>query len=98
MYVVQFAESVRSQLKTLTARQRAEALDAIEQQLVHEPLTETRNRKPLRPNPIAPWELRADTLRIFYDAVSEGPGVVRVLAIGIKKGGKLYIGGQEIEL
>ena len=40
----------------LTARDRTTALAAIERQLTHEPLKETRNRKPLRPNPIAPWE------------------------------------------
>jgi len=35
------------QLRALPARQRALLLDSIEQQLVYEPLTETRNRKPV---------------------------------------------------
>jgi mRNA-degrading endonuclease RelE of RelBE toxin-antitoxin system len=26
----------------------------------------TRRKKPLRPNPIAPWELRLDRFRVFY--------------------------------
>jgi len=42
-YSVEFAESVKEQLRALPARQRALLLDSIEQQLVHEPLTETRN-------------------------------------------------------
>jgi hypothetical protein len=37
----------------LTARQRSLVLDAIGKQLMHEPMVETRNRKPLRPNPVA---------------------------------------------
>lgn len=97
-YSVEFAESVKEQLQALPARQRALLLDSIEQQLVHEPLTETRNRKPLRPNPIAPWELRVGNLRVFYDVVAEEPNVVRVLAIGEKKGNKLFIAGKEVQL
>lgn len=82
----------------LTARERTTALGAVVRQLSHEPLVETRNRKPLRPNPIAPWELRAGTLRVFYDVVVGNPGVVRVLAVGKKVGNVLHIGGQEIKL
>lgn len=82
----------------MTAQQRATVLDAIERQLTGEPLAETRNRKPLRPNPIAPWELRVGELRVFYDVGVEPPGLVRVLAVGVKEGGVLRIGGREIQL
>lgn len=75
-YRIEFAALVKSQLYTLSARERAMVFDAIERQLVREPLMETRNRKPLWPNPVAPWELR----------------------VGVKRGGVLRIGGQEIEL
>jgi len=56
-YQVEFAEPVRSHMRALTGLERALVLGAIERQLRSEPLAETRNRKPLRPNPIAPWEL-----------------------------------------
>jgi mRNA-degrading endonuclease RelE of RelBE toxin-antitoxin system len=98
VYSVEFAESVKEQLRALPARQRALLLDSIEQQLVHEPLTETRNRKPLRPNPIAPWELRVGNLRVFYDVVAEEPNIVRVLAIGEKKGYAKEFGDEVIVL
>ena len=95
---ITFADSVKAHLQALTAGQRATVLDGIERQLPNEPLTETRHRKPLRPNPIAPWELRVGTLRVFYD-VSEGPPpTVRVLAVGVKDRNVLRIGGQEIQL
>ena len=74
------------------------ALDAIERQLLHEPLVETRNRKPLRPNPVAPWELRIGSLRIFYEIVAGEPGLVRIVAVGKKKGNIVRIAGREIEL
>ena len=54
-YTIAFAQSVREQLLTLTARQRITVLDAIEEQLSHQPLVETKHRKILRPNPVAPW-------------------------------------------
>lgn len=67
-------------------------------QLSHEPLRKTRNRKPLRPNPLAPWELRAGALRIFYEVDAEEAGMVNVLAIGIKRGNRLFIEGEEIRI
>jgi mRNA-degrading endonuclease RelE of RelBE toxin-antitoxin system len=69
---------------------------AIEEQLSHEPLVETRNRKRLRANPIAPWELRIGKSRVFYDV--EESAKVTILAIGTKEANKLYIEGKEIQL
>ena len=65
---------------------------------MHQPLLETRNRKPLRPNPLAPWELRVGALRVFYEVLSQDPEVVRVLAVGKKQRNVLRIAGQEIKL
>ncbi|MBX7233302.1 MAG: hypothetical protein K1X65_02885 [Caldilineales bacterium] len=74
-------------------------LDEVDRQLKHEPTTETRNRKPMRPNPIAPWELRIGALRVFYDVLDNTlEPTVLILAIGIKIHNRLYIGGEEIEL
>jgi len=68
----------------------------LEVQLAHEPLVETRNRKRIRDNPMAPWELRIRDKRVFYEV--DEPGVVTVLAIGTKRGNRLYIEGEEIQL
>ena len=97
-YTIDFAESVKAQLQYLSARKRAIILDAIEKQLEYEPITETRNRKPMRPNPLAPWELRVGDLRAFYEIVGDEPNVVRILAVGEKIGNKLFIGGKEVQL
>jgi mRNA-degrading endonuclease RelE of RelBE toxin-antitoxin system len=98
-YTIQFAESVKAHLEALTAKQRATVLAKIEVKLTSQPLVETRNRKPLRPNPVAPWELRVGQLRVFYD-VSEGPpaSVVRILAVGVKERNVVRIAGEEIQL
>lgn len=71
---------------------------AIEVQLTHEPLKETRHRKPLRPNPIARWELRVGRFRVFDDVAEGSPAAVRVLAVGVKDRHVLRIGGQEVLL
>ena len=62
----------------------------------HEPLKETRHRKPLRPNPIAPWELRVGQLRVFYEVAGAESGVVRILAVGRKRRNVLVVGDKEI--
>lgn len=97
-YVIEFAESVNAQLKSLPARDRSIVFESIEEQLLYEPLAETRNRKPIRENKIAPWELRIGSLRVFYEVVSEESDVVRILAVGRKEGNRLIIAGEEVEL
>jgi mRNA-degrading endonuclease RelE of RelBE toxin-antitoxin system len=77
-YTIEFAQSVKEQLRALTARQRATVLGSTERQLFHWPLVETNNRKPLRPNPIAPWELRIGDLRVFYEVAADEPDTVRI--------------------
>lgn len=64
-YAIEIARSAVAQIEALSGAERARVFDGIERQLTHEPLRETRNREPLRPNPIAPWELRLGSLRVF---------------------------------
>jgi mRNA-degrading endonuclease RelE of RelBE toxin-antitoxin system len=103
-YEIRFAECVRDHMKSLTAAEEAVLLDAIRDQLTHEPLVETRNRKPLRPNPLAPWELRVGPLRAFYDVRKpeqelEPPAdVVYVLAVGKKERNVLRIAGEVVKI
>ena len=97
-YRVEFAASVEAHFDTLTARERATVIAAVDRQLLHEPLKETRNRKPLRPNPVAPWELRVGPLRVFYEVVGGENGTVRILAVGRKERNVLWVGHKEIRL
>ncbi|OQX28130.1 MAG: plasmid stabilization protein ParE [Desulfobacteraceae bacterium IS3] len=72
-------------------------VDEIKKQLFHEPFTQTKNRKPLRRNPLSRWELRVKKYRIFYDCSEEG-NVVEIKAVGYKKHNKLFINGKEFEI
>lgn len=97
-YQFEFAKAVKLHLAALTARQRTTVLDAIERQLGDEALKESRNRKPLRPNPIAPWELRVGDLRVFDEVAATPASSVHILAVGIKHGNVVRIGGKEFQL
>ncbi len=97
-YIVEYSPEAEEHLRVLTARQQSIVLDTVERQLSYHPMIETRNRKPMRPNPLSPWELRIGELRVFYD-VSEVPSpIVSIVAVGIKKRNQIYIGKGVIKL
>lgn len=70
--------------------------------MLFEPEKETRNRKPLRqPAPFeSTWELRFGPNNRFrvLCAVDPERREVPIQAIGEKKGNRLFVGGEEIEL
>ena len=52
----------------------------------------------MRPNPVAPWELRIGDLRVYYETKDEPEPVVTILAIGIKERDQVRIGGESFKL
>jgi hypothetical protein len=60
-------------------------------------MVETRNRKRLRPNQLAEWEMRTGAFRVFFD-VAKSERLVAVIAVGQKQGSRLIIGGREYPL
>lgn len=70
----------------------------MDKQLRHHPTVETRNRKPMRPNPVAPWELRISKLRIYYHVEEDPEPVVFIRAVGIKERNRVRIGREVIKL
>ncbi len=72
-YRIEFTPQADEHLAALTARDRATLLAQVGRQLIHRPMVETRSRKPMRPNPLAPWELRVGRLRVYYDVKTDAP-------------------------
>ncbi len=97
-YRIEYSPETDGHLRALTARQRSLVFDAVDEQLSQEPVVETRNRKPMRPNPVAPWELRVGELRVYYDFAEQPEPLVTVLAVGVKRRDRVIIGGQEYRL
>lgn len=96
------APVVKEHLRAIERRQYGLIMEVIELHLADEPDVETRSRKRLAPTTEleAEWELRcgpANRFRVFY-GVDRAAGRVNVLAIGVKRGNRLRIGGEEVEL
>ena len=96
-FELQFSRNAIDDLNVFKKFEQKLILDAIPEQLASEPLTETRNRKPLRANELAQWELRVDRFRVFYDVDADGQ-VVSIKAIGWKDHNILRIRDQEYTL
>jgi len=95
-FQIRFSPEVREHLESLSPREQRIVLDEISEQLQHEPGVPTRNRKRLRPNPLAPWALRVGDLRVLYD-VDDLEQRVDVLVIGRKVREKLLVAGKEVK-
>jgi len=67
------------------------------EQLTHEPLRVTPNRKPLRTNPIAAWGIRLEEYRVFYD-VDVDNRIVTVRAVGYKDHNELFVRGVKVKI
>jgi hypothetical protein len=100
-YALTFARAVVGHLASIDARYDRLIREAMEEPLRYEPGVDTTNRKPLRqPAPFAAeWEIRFgpdNRFRALYD-IDEPARTVQVLAVGIKDGNRLIVGGEEVE-
>jgi hypothetical protein len=94
--------AVAQHLAAIDRRHHGLIRKTILDQLRFEPQVETRNRKPLiRASSLGTaWALRfgpQNRLRVFY-GVEVAAREVHILAIGLKVGNRLVIGGEEFEL
>lgn len=101
-YTIIYAREVQQHLAAIERKYHRLIKEEIEEQLCREPEVETRNRKPLRqPAPFeAVWELRCgpnNRFRVFYEVTSD-EHEVWILAIGVKEGSTLLVGGEEFEV
>lgn len=97
-YRIEWDPSAEEHLACLGARDQSLVLDTVERQLAHQPTVATRNRKPMRPNPLAPWELRVGRVRVYYEVAEEPHRVVSIRAVGVKDRSRVLVGGEEIRL
>jgi mRNA-degrading endonuclease RelE of RelBE toxin-antitoxin system len=97
MFQIALTSEAIDDLASMRKFDQKRIVDEIESQLSHEPTRQTRNRKRLRPNDLAEWELRVDTFRVVFDVDAENE-VVNVIAIGYKEGNDLFIHGEKYEL
>lgn len=97
MYRIVFTPSANEDLEWFRKPEQRIIVEATLDQLTHEPMSITRNRKPLRPNPIAAWAIRIGEYRVYYD-VDSPARLVTVRAVGYKDHNVLLIRGKEVPL
>ena len=96
-YQIEVTEEAKADLYYYAAFERKIITNEIRVQLIHQPLIETKNKKKLRDNPIASWELRSGKYRIFYE-VEETSRKVAIVAVGHKEHNMLLIRGKEVKI
>ncbi len=102
LFKIIYAPQTTSHLYAIERKYYTLIRRTIDAQLQFEPLSETKNRKPLsRPAEFgADWELRfgpRNRFRVFY-AVIETAREVHIIAIGVKRRNALFLGREEVEL
>lgn len=76
-YTIDIRDVAYEELQAIKPFYRRRIVDAIDEQLVHEPIVETKNRKMLtgfqsgfeHDEPV--WELRVGQYRVYYDVSEE---------------------------
>jgi mRNA-degrading endonuclease RelE of RelBE toxin-antitoxin system len=102
VFAIIFTPQTRQHLYAIDKKYHSLIRQSIEEQLKFEPNIKTRNRKPLEDsiefNEV--WEIRFgpdNRFRVLYE-INADQSEVYILAIGIKRGNRLFVGGTEIEL
>jgi len=97
MFQIELTPEAIEDLRRLRKYDQEHIIAGVERQLSYQPTERSRNRKLLRPNRLSEWELRVGDFRVFYD-VNDGHAVVKIAAIGHKRGNRLFVRGEEYEL
>ena len=96
-FEIEFTTEAIDDMLSFRKQERKYIIEKVETQLEYQPTEETRNRKKLRPNQLAEWELRIDRFRVFYD-VDADRRCVKIEAVGYKSGNQLFIRREEYTL
>ncbi len=97
-FTIIFSPEAVDHLSTMPKAEQVMVIDDVEQQLTHQPTLPTRKRNVLRPNPLAPWQLRLGDVRVFYEVQEQPTPVVTIKAVGKKIHNEVWIGGERIAL
>jgi mRNA-degrading endonuclease RelE of RelBE toxin-antitoxin system len=93
---IEFTRSASADLAHFRAADQRVIVEAIRVYLTIDANNESRRRKRLTENPVAPWELRVGDYRVFYEV--DADATVTILAIGVKEHNDLFIRGKQVEL
>ena len=93
---IRFTPSADRDLRHFRTYEQRIVHDGTKRYLLQDADVESKKRKQLRANELAPWELRLGDFRVFYQV--EAPDQVKVIAVGVKTHNDLYIRGSKVLL
>ena len=82
-FQIQFTPGAEEDIECFTAREQRIIIDGIRRYLSGDANIQTKRKKQLKPNELAPWELRIGNHRVFYD-VEVQEVAVKIIAVGYK--------------
>ncbi|OQX02661.1 MAG: hypothetical protein BWK80_57415 [Desulfobacteraceae bacterium IS3] len=94
-YQLEIKPGAEGDLNYYSSHVRQIIAEAISDHLQNDAGIQTKKKKKLRENPVAPWELKIGDYRVFYEIVRE---TVNVLAVGHKKHNNLFIRGKKVKI
>jgi len=97
MFRISYTDSALADISTFRKNERRTIFDTVDEQLIYQPDLITRNRKKLRSNAIAEWDLRIQDFRVLYDIYFDKQKV-EVKVVGLKQGAKFLVRGKEFLL
>jgi mRNA-degrading endonuclease RelE of RelBE toxin-antitoxin system len=97
MYDIDYTEDAIEDLQYFRKHEQNIIVDEIDEQLRHEPTVQTRNRKRMRSNDVAEWELRIGDCRVLY-TVGAQVRIVEIQRIGEKRGNAFFFRGRKTDL
>ena len=97
MYDIEYTEDALEDLQWFRKNEQKIIIDGIERQLRYEPTVETRNRKHMRLNATAEWELRIGDFRVLYN-VDGQVRIVDIQRIGEKRGNAFFFKGRKTDV
>ena len=97
MFAIELTVQAVQDLKWFSKREQKIIRDGIEANLRYEPTVPTLNRKPMKANESADWELRIENFRVLY-AVDQQVRIVEIQRIGEKQRNRFFFRGREERL
>ena len=94
-FTVDITSGARTDIRFFKVYEQRIIATGIRTFLTRDALVETDRRKLLESNSLAPWELRIDNYRVFYDVEDD---TVHIIAVGHKNHNDLYVRGKKVQL
>ncbi|MDI6794229.1 MAG: type II toxin-antitoxin system RelE/ParE family toxin [bacterium] len=95
-FEINFTDSANEDLEYFKVYEQKAVIEGTKRYLREDANVKSKKRKQLKPNELAPWELRIGNYRVFYDF--EKDNVVKIIAVGLKHHNELYMRERRVIL